>query len=163
MHWGTAASIAALLGIASSGCSLVLDFSERADAGVAPRCAASEPNETAATAPLLAQGTNELALCGDDIDFFTLDLAANTDLVITTSSTSDVNLELSLFLGTNTIQVSDAEGPAEVIERTNAMDNRLEAGEYKIRVQSVPAGQEGDYDLVLELTGDLMDAGVDAS
>lgn len=163
MRWGIWAGIAALLG--SSGCSLVLDFSERADAGGGnPRCEAGEPNDVANNAPLLAQGRSELSLCGDDIDFFTLEVVEGVDVTMTTTADSSINLELALFFGANTIQVSDAAGPAELIERTEALGNRLEPGEYKVRVQSVPAGQEGDYDLVLDIGTDAPpDAGVDGS
>lgn len=163
MNRATVAGIAAL--VSASGCSLVLDFSERSDAGVDnPRCEASEPNDLANNAPLLAQGTNQLALCGDDIDFFTLEVAADTDVTLSTTAPSDINLELTLFFGATTLQVSDAAGPDELIERTEAGNNRLEPGEYRVRVQSVPAGQEGDYDLVLDTSGDMPpDAGVDAS
>ena len=158
-------AVAALALTSGAGCSLVLDFSERPDSGVDnPRCDAGEPNDLAASAPILAEGTNQLALCGDnDVDFFTLEVTGPADISLRTSSTESINLELALFSGATTIAVSDAPGSSETIERTEARGNLLEPGEYKIRVQSVPAGQQGDYDLVLETVVEMIDAGVDAS
>lgn len=157
------AILGAVLG--AGGCSLVLDFSDRQDAGGGnPRCDTFEPNDVAAGAPQLAPGTNELALCGDDIDFFTLVVAADQDVILMTSSTAPIDLELALLQGANAVQISDAANSAdEVIERSADLANRLDPGEYTIRVQPVPAGQQGDYDLILETGFDQADAGVDAS
>jgi len=143
----------------------VLDFSEQQDASSNnPRCDTFEPNEVAAGAPQLAPGTNELALCGaTDIDFFTLTVVADQDVTLMTTG-GDFNIELALLEGGNQIQVSDAVGSAEIIERTLAAGTRLVPGEYSVRVQSVPPGQEGDYDLTLTTALDVPpDAGVDGS
>jgi hypothetical protein len=150
----------------AGGCSLVLDFSDRQDAGFAnPRCEILEPNETADTATPLAQGTNALAFCGDsDVDFFSLQVLADQDVVIATTSDAGLELELALLLGAATVQVSDAPGAAELIERTEALGNQLDPGDYRVRVQTIPPGQEGDYDLVLMSEVDAsLDAGVDGS
>lgn len=153
--WITGGLIASL-----ASCSLVLDFSNTGDDGD-PRCTELEPNESTAAAAAVGPGVYELALCGEDIDVFRVAVAGTEDLVVTTTSSADLEIELALLEGEAVIDTSDAPGASEVIERSGAMGNRLAAGEYHLRVQG-PAGVEGEYDLEIVLTAASLDAGVDA-
>jgi hypothetical protein len=91
-------------------------------------------------------------------------VVADQDLILATTSGDSINLELALLMGGNALQISDGPGAEETIERSEAMANRLDPGTYSVRVQTVPAGQEGDYDLVLMTDVDMpLDAGVDGS
>lgn len=152
--------IALLCSLGAGGCSLILDFSEGRDAGSQnPRCTALEPNDSAAAAAPIDAGTFELSLCGDDVDFFRVTLGAGEDLILSTSSDADIDLSLSLLQGGAVIDTSNGAGAAETIERSEAMGNRLDPGDYDVEVE----GPEGDYDLAVEIIAAPQDAGVDGS
>lgn len=152
--------IALLCSLGAGGCSLLLDFSESRDAGSGnPRCDALEPNDSAAAAKPVEAGSFELALCGDDVDFFRVTVGAGEDLTVSITSDADIDLSLSLLQAGSVIDTSNGAGAAETIERSEAMGNRLDAGDYDVEVE----GPEGNYDLTVDIVAAPQDAGVDGS
>jgi hypothetical protein len=141
-----------------SGCSLVLDFSELADGGAetdsTDSCAAFEPNDSRAEAVLLEDAGASAAIClqdPPDVDFFRFAAPGGQDAVISLTmndGTGPLNLNMRLYSGSDTaIDESTTETPEDVIERSDALGNQLDAGDYEVEVFGVSAGNINQYSL----------------
>jgi len=92
--------VAAIGSTAGAGCSFVLDWDVKPDAGLDPvACAFKEPNDSFAAAQLLTPGeTGPAAICvGGDLDFYRFNVPADP-LTVTISVTFDSAQDLDLNL-----------------------------------------------------------------
>jgi hypothetical protein len=165
---------AALALILAAGCSLVLDFGDRADAAPeadapvadalgtdAPDpCNELEPNDEIATAAVIVPGTYPgLAICpAGDRDFYRFEVAANADVVVeitfdNRAGAGDLDLRLYGPLGA-VVASSAGFGDVERIERSLAMENRLDEGEYTAEVYGATVQVENEYQLTLSIVVD---------
>ncbi len=167
----TEAVIALAAAALLSGCSLVLDFSERVDAAPEfnPRCDVAEPNDEAA----LAQPTDapqNAALCGaSDVDFFILAVGPSDDVLIEVTGDADFNPSLELLKETDLLTVDSSDGPGSTESIRRALDegNQLAEGTYLIELKGssqASGSKEGNYVLTVTVESlPLPDAGtVDA-
>lgn len=163
--------LAALVATAGTGCSLILDFSESADAGpegddgglidafgngdAPPPCDAFEPNNDISSPTLVDPGTHPgLAICpGGDRDFYRFSVEAGQDMIVEIrfdNMGGAGDLEMRLFDGTGTqVAVSMTFDDNELIERTAAMMNQLPADDYTAEVFGNQASVQNDYTLLL--------------
>jgi hypothetical protein len=166
---GTGRALAALvwiaLALASSGCQLLLDFSELSDGGpsgdgsvpadASVLCAANEPNETFEMATATTSGALG-AVCGDgDRDFygFTVDGNQDVELVVTFTAGAETDLELNLVDATGTVlTVSTGLDADERIEQSMALGNRLAAGDYAAEVFGRSESVSNEYELIVAIT-----------
>lgn len=159
----------------SSGCSLVLDFSDypdsaprtdapmsdaspqhdtaAIDAGVSLRCQAYEPNEDTGNAAA-GEALVEAAICGpSDLDFYSFEVDGAQDLELSLAfETANGNLDLRLrdAAGAQLVQaVGNAE--PETLVRSQGSGGRLAAGTYYVEVFSL-IQDENDYDLSITIT-----------
>jgi hypothetical protein len=157
------APLATVAAVLSGGCSLILDFSELADAGAtsdsADSCAAFEPNDTRAEAVLVEDGGNSAAIClqtPPDLDFFRFTTPGEQDVVIRLAmpdGTGPLNLNMRLYAGSDTpIAESNQEGEEDLIERIADGDGQLAAGDYEVEVFGVAPGNINEYTLTVTLT-----------
>jgi hypothetical protein len=155
----------------ATGCSLVLDFSDRVDTSntvSVEACQASEPNDSLGAAQDLAPGSYQLAVCPvGDRDYFSIDVGSNQDLTVVIEFDhrgGAGDLDLALFnLAGNMIDESARATDEERIERTNAMGTQLAAGVYVVEIFGFEDSIQNAYSLTL--SGDAppaADAGVDA-
>src|SRR5690349_5664265 len=103
MQGGSVTAVVVALTLAtSSGCSLVLDWDKRIDAGPAPAaCDFKEPNNTIDTAaPLLVTETGPAAICiPGDLDYYRFNLPLdNQNVTITLSFDLSMNQDIDLRL-----------------------------------------------------------------
>ena len=152
-----------LLGLAASGCSLILDFSQDTDAGpidAVPTpdgagCDTLEPNDTLATAVALTAGDYVLGICEDgDHDYFQIAVDGNQDMTVRIDFVNTVgDLEMRMYdsLGGN-IDQSQSFADFEQIIRSAAEGDRLAAGTYFIEVWGFMDTSTNDYDLTLTIT-----------
>jgi hypothetical protein len=170
---GAAASLAAVAAILfTSGCSLVLDFGEKTDAGPetdavvvdagpvgdgGDPCAAFEPNDSLAeTFEIVAGSYSPVAICptGDN-DYFSFVLDAPRDAVIEAvfanlGGAGDLEMRLYNSSGEN-IDNSETFTDNERIERSLAQSNQLIAGTYIVQIYGFGNTVENSYELVLTL------------
>lgn len=151
------------LAVTASGCSLILDFSESADAGpidAAPTpdsagCDTLEPNDTLATAMAITPGNYVLGICEQgDHDFFRIDVDGNQDVTVRIDFVNTVgDLEMRLYdsLGGN-IDQSQGFADFEQIIRSLAESDRLAAGTYFVEIYAFMDTATNDYDLTLTFT-----------
>jgi hypothetical protein len=168
-----ATAFAAAGGLASTGCSLILDFSESADAGpedndggggvvdafgngdAPPPCDAFEPNNDISNPTLVDPGTHPgLAICpGGDRDFYRFSVDAGQDMTVEIrfdNMGGAGDLEMRLYDGTGTqVAVSMTFDDNELIERTAANMNQLPADDYTAEVFGNQASVQNDYTLLL--------------
>ena len=150
---------------ASSGCQLLLDFSELSDGGpssdgsvpadASALCAANEPNDAFEMATAVTTGALG-AVCGDgDRDFYSFTLDGNQDLeaVVTFTAGAETDLELNLVDATGTVlTISTGLDGDERIEQSMALGNRLAAGDYAVEVFGRSAAVSNEYELILSIT-----------
>ncbi len=152
------------------GCSLILDFSDKADAGPetdaevvdagpvgdgGDPCAAYEPNDELAQAYPIEPGTySPLAICpaGDD-DYFSFVLDSPRDMVVDAlfdNKDGAGDLEMRLYDSNGeVIDSSENFTDNEHIERSLAQSNQLVAGTYIVQVWGYNGTVQNDYELVL--------------
>jgi len=150
--------VAAALALPAAGCSLVLDFSDRApaDAPLA-ECGYLEPNETAAAAaPLAAGEAVSAAICADaDRDFYRFALSARpSSLELRLSHAARTgDLDLRLWNADATIQLAAARGfgDDEILTCPGAAPAcaPLAAGAYVVEVFPATQGARSTYRLAL--------------
>jgi hypothetical protein len=172
---GRALGALALGGLLCAGCSLVLDFGDRSDAGefdAAPPidadpttpdavdlCASFEPNGDISEAAMIVPGTYQAAICpAGDRDFFRFSVPDDADVVIEVAfdnmaGAGDLDLRLYDPEGT-VIDISAGFLDLERIERSAAQGNRLAAGEYTAEVYGAAQSVQNDYTLTLAITVD---------
>ena len=157
---------ASLLLLPVAGCSLVLDFSDRAipiDAAVdgpAPPvgCDYKEPNETVATAAVIAPGdTGPAALCSaTDHDFYKITVPAMTSQVAIriafSQRSGDLDLRLTDKTGQTMLAASLGFGDEEAIVCPSSACAALAADDYVFEVFPVGAAASNPYTLALVLT-----------
>ena len=166
---GTGRALVALawfaLALASSGCQLLLDFSELSDGG--PRedgsvpadasalCAANEPNDAFDMATAVTTGAIG-AVCGaGDRDFYGFTVDGNQDLevVVTFTAGADTDLELNLVDSTGAVvTVSTGLDADERIEQSMALGNRLAAGDYAAEIFGRTESVANEYELIVTIT-----------
>jgi hypothetical protein len=165
---GGAGIFLTVLCLASSGCSLILDFSEGGgsnadsgpDADLAPDgggCATLEPNESLSAAMAITPGTLALGICtAGDRDFFETAVDGNQDLLVRIdfANAAGADLEMRLYdsLGA-VVDRSETFEDFEQIEASLAMSNRLPAGTYFVEVFGFNNTNTNDYSLTLTITG----------
>ncbi len=170
---GTAASLALTTAILfTSGCSLVLDFGEKSDAGPeidasivdagpvgdgGDPCGAYEPNDSLAETFEIVPGSySPVAICpAGDNDYFTFVLDAPRDAVIEAvfanlGGAGDLEMRLYNSSGEN-IDASETFTDNERIERSLAQSNQLIAGSYIVQIYGFGNTVENDYELILTL------------
>jgi hypothetical protein len=161
---------ASLLLLPVAGCSLVLDFSDRAipidavaaiDGPVASAgCDYKEPNETVATAaPIVPGDTGPAALCGaTDHDFYKIRVPAMTGQVAIriafSQRSGDLDLRLTDKTGQTMLAQSLGFGDAEAIvcPAVSPPCAALAADDYVFEVFAAAAGAGNPYTLAVEFT-----------
>ncbi len=165
--------LSALLLGTSAGCSLLLDFSEKADAGSGEDanaidagpvgdggdpCTAYEPNDALAEAIAIEPGTYEpLAICpaGDD-DYFSFVVGDNQDMVVEALFSNQGgagDLEMRLYNSSGeVVDRSETFNDNERIERSLAGSNQLLAGTYIVQMYGFNDTTENTYSLVLTIS-----------
>jgi len=162
-----------LLVTMSAGCSLLLDFSEKADAGPGgdadvvdagpigdggDPCNAFEPNDTLSAAVGIEPGTYEpLAICPvGDHDYFSFEIGDNQDVVVEAFFSNEGgagDLEMRLYNSSGEVVArSESFSDNERIERSLAASNQLLAGTYLIEMYGFHDTTENEYSLVLTVT-----------
>lgn len=153
------------LAVLVPGCSLILDFSDRAipkDAAIdsrftAAECAYGEPNDTAATATALMGGeTGPAAICStgsgttDDVDYYSFQVPMGT--MATTIAISFQNqlgdLDLALYDGNATFITASrgfSDGESIVCPGTTPACAALAPGTYIFEVLPATTGVENSY------------------
>ena len=166
---GARRGLGALAGIAllaaSSGCQLLLDFSELADGGptddsaasadASALCATGEPNDTFETATAVTTGALGAVCGGGDLDFygFTVDGNQDLELVLNFTAGAETDLELNLVDSTGAVlTVSTGLDADERIEQSEALGNRLAAGDYAAEVFGRSETVTNEYELIVTLT-----------
>jgi len=162
--------VASLLLLPAAGCSLILDFSDKAipkdarpDAPYTQaECDYKEPNDTAATAAAITPAdTGPAAICAgavDDHDFYKITVpAATTKVEIRISYmylNGDIDLRLDDKAGATVIAQSRGFGNEEVIVCPGAspMCPALAAGDYVFEVFPAVAGSVNAYTIAFALT-----------
>jgi len=162
--------VASLLLLPAAGCSLILDFSDKAipkdarpDAPYTQaECDYKEPNDTAATAAAITPAdTGPAAICAgavDDHDFYKITVpAATTKVEIRISYmylNGDIDLRLDDKSGATTMPQSRGFGNEEVIVCPGAspMCPALAAGDYVFEVFPAVAGSVNAYTIAFALT-----------
>ncbi len=153
------------LAAASSGCQLLLDFSELADGGASDDsavpadasalCSAGEPNESFDAAVAVSTGALG-AVCGEgDLDFykFTVDGNQDVEVVVNFTAGEETDLELNLVDSTGAVlTVSTGLDGDERIEQSQALGNRLAAGDYAAEIFGRTATASNEYELIVALT-----------
>ena len=159
---------------ALAGCSLTLDFSDKAipkdatpDGPIpAAECAFQEPNDTAATAMTVTAGvTGPAAICAgsagapDDQDYYRFSVPANTASVVVqldfaSRPTGDLDLKLFNSDGTTQLAQSRGFGDSETITCPGASPTcaALAAGDYVFLVFPAVTGQTNEYNVTLTIT-----------
>jgi hypothetical protein len=168
-------ALACLGAVASSGCSLILDFQERpapgpADAAqpdaklVPDPCGVLEPNDDPSTAQVLTTGeARYAAICpGGDKDFYKVTLAANQTLAFyvrfkNRSGAGDIELSLQDSTGINNIADSrsfdDDEGVTCPKPAGAGPDcPQLAAGDYIVFVSGALPSVDNVYKLDVAIT-----------
>lgn len=156
--------LALCLAVLVPGCSLILDFSDRAipkDAAIdsrftAAECAYGEPNDTAATAHALQSGeTGPAAICTtpggtDDVDYYSFQVPMGT--MATTIDISFQNqigdLDLALYDGNATFITASrgfSDGESIVCPGTTPSCAALAPGTYIFEVLPATTGVQNDY------------------
>ncbi len=164
--------LAALIG--STGCSLILDFDQPADAAPpdAPvtmaQCSANEPNDTPATATAWAGLDVDAAICGNgDVDLYAVGLVANQPIraTITFMNRNGAgDLDLRLLTGDGGMVLDESKTSADtetVLCPGGAPCPTITGGTYLIEVKGFTAGVQSAYLLHIDTSGDA-DAGIDA-
>lgn len=151
------------LAVLVPGCSLILDFSDRAipkDAAIdsrfsAAECAYGEPNDTPATATALTGGeTGPAAICSsgstDDLDYYSFQVPMGT--MTTTISISFQNqigdLDLALYDGNATFITASrgfSDGETIICPGTTPSCAALAPGTYIFEVQPATTGVQNSY------------------
>jgi hypothetical protein len=179
LRWVLAGSSLGLVG-ALPGCSLLLDFDEplesidggprdgsaddaaplpdailNPDAALAANCEALEPNDSLATPQAITPMTIAAAHCpGGDLDFYSFELAANTELTITLDFLNDPtpgDLNLRLYDSAQDVRsVASGTGTSDQIIHSPGLGNALPAGTYTIEVFPAAGSFAKDYSLTLE-------------
>jgi hypothetical protein len=162
--------VASLLLLPAAGCSLILDFSDKAipkdarpDAPYTQaECDYQEPNDTAATAAAITPAdTGPAAICAgavEDHDFYKITVpAATTKVEIRISYmylNADIDLRLDDKSGATTMPQSRGFGNEEVIVCPGAspMCPALAAGDYVFEVFPAVAGSVNAYTIAFALT-----------
>jgi hypothetical protein len=162
---GGAGILLIALGLASSGCSLILDFSapssDAAPIDAMPEpdggggCDTFEPNESLAASVPITPDTYILGICEPgDHDFFAVTLDGNQDLLVRIDfvNAAGADLEMRLYdsLGA-VVDRSETFEDFEQIEASLAMSNRLAAGTYFIEVFGFNNTNVNDYTLTLTI------------
>ena len=166
---GIVSLVIALLG-ASTGCSLVLDFSDSQipiDAAPDARynealCGAKEPNDSLETAALITSAdVGPAAICPtdpEDTDFYKFTVPAGTGTVevkITFMNRPDGDLDLKLLDAAGTM-LSQSRGFADTEAITcpgvSPSCAALSAGDYVFEVFPALAGATNEYAIALTLT-----------
>ena len=172
---GTGRALVALawiaLAVASSGCQLLLDFSELSDGGpsgdgsvpadASALCDANEPNDTVDTAGALENDEVAAAICGDGPDFWSFEVTGVEDVTIEltfTAGANDLEMQLQSMAG-EVLTISTGTDANEQIEQSAALGNRLEAGTYVIEVLGREDTAMNDYQLTVDLVA-TPDAGL---
>lgn len=153
------------LAVATSGCQLLLDFSELSDGG--PRddgsvpadasalCAANEPNDSVDMATAVTTGALG-AVCGSgDRDFYSFTVDGNQDVEVVVSFTAgaETDLELNLVDATGAVlTISTGLDGDERIEQSAALGNRLAAGDYAVEIFGRSATVSNEYELIVSIT-----------
>jgi len=148
------------------GCSLVLDFSDKAipkDAMIdapytADECAYKEPNDSLATAaPVTPADTGPAAICADDMadDYKFTVAGANTVTVaiqFTNRPGGDLDLELDDAMG-NRVSISRGFGDGETIVCPGAAPAcvKLVDGDYVMKVFPAVAGAVNAYTFSIQI------------
>jgi hypothetical protein len=161
-----------LFALASSGCSLVLDFSDKAipkdaalDAPDAPyddaECTYMEPNDTFATAMMVTTtDTGPAAICPgstEDHDFYKFTVPAGTTSVVVTVTFSEAigDLDLRLYDSTATV-IAQSRGFTDMEQitcpGTSPPCAALTAGDYAFEVFPAVTGATNFYNFSLALT-----------
>ena len=149
------------------GCSLVLDFSDKAipkDAMVdapytADQCAYKEPNDSFDTAQMITTAdTGPAAICADDTgDFYKITIGAATSVTFTIQFTNrpggDLDLELLDSTGTQKA-ISRGFGDGETIMCPGSAPpcSALAAGDYVMRVFPAVQGAVNSYTFSVAVT-----------
>ena len=158
---GVGLALAALL----PGCSLILDFSNRAipkDAAIdsrfpAAECAYGEPNDTPDTAFQIQPGdTGPAAICsggdagGDDVDYYRFVVPTGTMSTTIAISFSNAlgDLDLALYDGNATFLTASrgfSDGETIICPGTTPSCAALQPGAYIFQVLGATAGVQNDY------------------
>jgi hypothetical protein len=151
--------------LASSGCQLLLDFSELSDGGpsddgsvpadASALCAANEPNDAFDMATAVTSGALGAVCGGGDRDFygFTVDGAQDLEVVVTFTAGEETDLELNLVDATGAVlTVSTGLDADERIEQSLALGNRLAAGDYAAEIFGRTESVSNEYELILTIT-----------
>lgn len=153
------------LAVLVPGCSLILDFSNRAvpeDAAIDSRlpsaaCAFGEPNNTAATAfAIQATDTGPAAICTDgdagtdDTDYyaFTVPMGTTTTTISISFTNADGDLDLALYDGNATfLTASRGFTDGEMIVCPGAAPScaALQPGTYLFEVLGASGGVQNSY------------------
>ncbi len=167
-----ATALVAALSMLGAGCSLLLDFDNKADAGPqsdatafdaggvegdgGDGCSSFEPNNDISTAVTISDGTTApLGICpAGDRDFykFTLTGGQDTTIIITFDNMGGSgDLEMRLYNGIGAVvESSNGFGNSETI--TRAAGTQLAAGDYIIEVFGFTNNVENAYSLELTIT-----------
>jgi hypothetical protein len=148
------------------GCSLVLDFSDKAipkDAMVdapytADECAYKEPNDTPDTAQVItATDTGPAAICADDpADYYKFTVAGASTVTVAIQFTNrpggDLDLELLDAAGAQ-VSISRGFGDGELIMCPGAVPacSKLADGDYVMRVFPAVTGAVNEYTFTLQM------------
>ena len=148
------------------GCSLVLDFSDKAipkDAMVdapytADECAYKEPNDTPDTAQVItATDTGPAAICADDpADYYKFTVAGASTVTVAIQFTNrpggDLDLELLDAAGAQ-VSISRGFGDGEQIMCPGAVPacSKLADGDYVMRVFPAVTGAVNEYTFTLQM------------
>jgi hypothetical protein len=148
------------------GCSLVLDFSNKAipkDAMVdapftADECAYKEPNDSPDTAQVITTtDTGPAAICPDDVgDYYKFTVAGASTVTISIQFTNrpggDLDLELLDAMGTQ-VSISRGFGDGETIMCPGAAPAcaKLADGDYVMRVFPATTGAVNEYTFSLQM------------
>ena len=163
---GVVPAVAALVGVALSGCSLVLDFDanklQRQDAGISmmPACEGLEPNGEFDQAPVIEPGSFDLGFCRTpegaiDFEHFRFSVAEAQDVTIVIAfdhrnGFGDLNLRL-LDLEVNLLEETAGTGDEETIARTAELGNQLPPGDFIAEVFGATLSVEALYTLTLSV------------
>lgn len=153
------------LAASSSGCQLLLDFSELADGGASDDgavpadasalCAAGEPNDSFETATAVSSGALGAVCGGGDRDLykFTVDGNQDVEVVVSFTAGADTDLELDLVDAAGTVlTVSTGLDGDERIEQSAALGNRLAAGDYAAEIYGRTDAVSNEYELIVTIT-----------
>lgn len=156
------ASIAVSAAVAiGPGCSFVLDWDIKPDAGLDPAaCALLEPNDSIAAAmPIAAGATGPAAICvAGDLDYYRFSVVDGQSVTITVSFDISNTQDLDIFVydgGGTLISSGVTFGPSQEVVAcpgTNPLCPSLPTGDYYFLVEGGSPTVRNLYDITLAIT-----------